>query len=150
MDKLEANEVMTRLQDYKDIISSFGELLSIENEALKEFRVNDVKDLYTKKAWFVMTYRNLVAYFIKNNDALKLLDADIKKDLFNKSQELGDLLHENDLLLKTRMETSQTVIDSIVHAAKLTNKSNATSYGYNGGYSPLNNNHNALTFNQTL
>ena len=93
-----------------------------------------------KNTWCYFIWYNIFASFIKNNEALKLLDTEIRKYLFNKSQELENLLHENDLLLKTRMETSQTVIDSIVNAGKLTKKSNATSYGYKRGYSLFNKN----------
>ena len=97
-----------------------------------------------------MAYRGLVAYFIKNQALLETINEAEKLDLKNCSQALDELLQENDRLLKTRMETSKTVMDSIVNIAKITNKTNATSYGNNGSYTPLDNSRNALAINRTL
>ena len=81
---------------------------------------------------------------------MDLLDDEKKKELKSVSQELDALLKENDLLLKTRMETSKNVMNTIINIAKVTNNRNATSYGSQGRYSPLDNNKNALAVNRTL
>lgn len=44
----------------------------------------------------------------------------------------------------------QNVMDTIVNIAKVSNNINATSYGAQGRYSPLDNSKNALAVNRTL
>lgn len=150
MENIENQEIKQKAQDYKEIIESFSELLRTENQALTDFNMDMVASLYEKKLQTVMAYRSLVAYFIKNQSALENLDEAEKSDLKSCSLALDELLQENDRLLKTRMETSQTVMDSIINIAKITNKNNATSYGNTGSYTPLDNSRNALAINRTL
>ena len=66
------------------------------------------------------------------------------------STRLDELIKTNEQLLKTRMETSKNVMDTIVNIAKVSNNINATSYGAQGRYSPLDNSKNALAVNRTL
>ncbi len=150
MENIEQQDINQKIQDYKEIIASFSELLKTENQALTDFNLELVSSLYEKKLQTVMAYRGLVAYFIKNQALLETINEAEKLDLKNCSQALDELLQENDRLLKTRMETSKTVMDSIVNIAKITNKTNATSYGNNGSYTPLDNSRNALAINRTL
>ena len=90
------------------------------------------------------------AYFIKNHEALEQLPKADKKDLREASLRLDELIRENELLLKTRMEASRNVMNTIINIAKVTNNRNATSYGAQGRYSPLDNSKNALAINRTL
>ena len=112
--------------------------------------MDTVGRLFEKKAQTVGVYRGLVAFFIKNQDALSSLSPEEKENLKEESKMLDELLLENDKLLKTRMETSQTVMDSIINIAKVANNANATSYGCQGRYTPLDNSKNALAVNRTL
>ncbi len=140
MENIEQQDINQKIQDYKEIIASFSELLKTENQALTDFNLELVSSLYEKKLQTVMAYRGLVAYFIKNQALLETINEAEKLDLKNCSQALDELLQENDRLLKTRME----------NIAKITNKTNATSYGNNGSYTPLDNSRNALAINRTL
>lgn len=150
MEELQLQEVSSKLEDLKQVIGSFSQLLKAENQALKEFNVEAVSALYEQKTKIVAAYRSMSAFFIKSPQSLDLLDDEKKKELKSVSQELDALLKENDLLLKTRMETSKNVMNTIINIAKVTNNRNATSYGSQGRYSPLDNNKNALAVNRTL
>lgn len=150
MENISQQEIQNKIEDYKAIIDNFSALLREENKALNEFNVEVVAQLFEKKAQIVGVYRGLVAYFIKNREYLEKLSAEEKQALKVNSQDLDALLQENDKLLKTRMETSKSVMDSIVNIAKVTNKANATSYSAGGNYTPLDNTKNALAINRTL
>lgn len=150
MENLGKEEILKKIADYKDIIVGFSELLKTENQALSDYNMDLIGKLYEKKSQTVIVYRSMVAFFIKNREELSALTAEERADLREKSQTLDSLLRENDQLLKTRMETSQTVMDSIVNIAKVTNNANATSYGSEGRYTPLDNSHNAMAVNRTL
>lgn len=150
MENTNHEELDKKITDYREIIASFSALLREENKALNELDMDTIGRLFEKKAQTVAVYRGLVAFFIKNQDALSTLSAEEKQSLKEESQALNELLQENDQLLKTRMETSKTVMDSIINIAKVTNNANATSYGAQGRYTPLDNSRNALAINRTL
>ena len=150
MEELQLKEVSSKLEDLKKVIASFAQLLTKENKALREFDVEAVSALYEQKIKIVSAYRSMSAFFIKSQENLSALSDEQKKSLKEVSQELDALLKENDLLLKTRMETSKNVMNTIINIAKVTNNRNATSYGSKGKYSPLDNNKNALAINRTL
>lgn len=148
--QIDTADAQKKVQDYRDVIMTFSELLKEENLALNEYNVQKVGTLYERKSKLVGAYRSLVAFFMKNFQILKELDEDTRIDLREKSMELDALLKENDVLLKTRMETSKNIMDSIVRIAKITNNANSTSYGSHGNYSPLDNSKNAIAINRTL
>lgn len=150
MENMTQEELNKKIADYHEIISGFSALLEEENKALAELDMDTVGRLFEKKAQTVGVYRGLVAFFIKNQDALSSLGDEEKKSLKEASETLNALLLENDKLLKTRMETSQTVMNSIINIAKVANNANATSYGCQGRYTPLDNSKNALAVNRTL
>ena len=151
MENTAENKLMNeKIEYFKEVVQNFTELLTRENEALEKFDFITVSGLYEQKAKTVSVYRGLIAYFIKNQQELNQAPAEVRANLKELSLQLDALLKENDVLLKTRMETSKTVMDSIVNIAKITNNANATSYGAQGKYSPLDNNSNALAINRTL
>ncbi len=150
MEELRLEEINNKIADLQEVISGFATLLKAENEALRKFDAEAVGAMYEQKAKTVAAYRSMSAFFIKNQDCLSKADAELKAELKEASQELDALLKENELLLKTRMETSKNVMDTIINIAKVTNNRNATSYGAHGTYSPLDNNKNALAINRTL
>lgn len=104
----------------------------------------------SKKVKLVTAYRSFVAFFIKNQEGLKLLDQEDKLTLREEALKLDELQHENSKLLQTRMKVSQTIMDSIVNLAKNRTKAYSTSYGSQGKYSPLDNSKNAIAINRTL
>lgn len=151
MEKLsQIEEINQKIKDYKEIILSFSALLNEENRALEQFDTDTVGALYEQKCKIVTAYRGMVAYFIKNQTILNSLDDEKKQDLKEVSVNLDKLLQENDTLLKTRMETSQSIMNTIVNIAKAANNANSTSYGAQGKYSPLDNSKNAIAINRTL
>lgn len=150
MENQEQNIFASKVNDFKAIVGSFATLLQAENEALEKFDLNKVGELYEQKTKTVTAYRNMVAYFIKNQESLKQLPETERSNLREISQNLDALIRKNDMLLKTKMQTNKVVMDSIINIAKVTNNANSTSYGAQGKYSPLDNNSNALTVNRTL
>lgn len=150
MENQEQNILAAKVSDFKEIVSSFSQLLQAENGALEKFDLAKVSELYEQKSKTVTAYRNMVAYFIKNQESLKALPEADRNNLRDISQQLDELIRKNDILLKTKMQTNKMVMDSIVNIAKVTNNANSTSYGSQGKYSPLDNNSNALTVNRTL
>ena len=150
MENQEQNIFASKVNDFKAIVGSFATLLQAENEALEKFDLNKVGELYEQKTKTVTAYRNMVAYFIKNQESLKQLPESERDNLRDISQNLDALIRKNDMLLKTKMQTNKVVMDSIINIAKVANNANSTSYGAQGKYSPLDNNSNALTVNRTL
>ncbi len=150
MENQEQNIFASKVNDFKAIVGSFATLLQAENEALEKFDLNKVGELYEQKTKTVTAYRNMVAYFIKNQESLKQLPEPERDNLREISQNLDALIRKNDMLLKTKMQTNKVVMDSIINIAKVANNANSTSYGAQGKYSPLDNNSNALTVNRTL
>ena len=150
MENQEQNIFASKVNDFKEIVGSFATLLQSENEALEKFDLDRVGELYEQKTKTVTAYRNMVAYFIKNQESLKQLPEAERDNLRDISQNLDALIRKNDMLLKTKMQTNKVVMDSIINIAKVTNNANSTSYGAQGKYSPLDNNSNALTVNRTL
>ena len=63
-------EMQKKISDYQEILLTFAELLQEENQALRDYNVVRVSEMYEQKAQIVSVYRNLVAYFIKNQHAL--------------------------------------------------------------------------------
>ena len=78
------------------------------------------------------------------------MDIEDKRILRDEALKLDELQHENSKLLQTRMQVSQTIMDSIVNLAKARTSTYSTSYGSQGKYSPLDNSKNAMTINRTL
>ena len=150
LQQFNTEDLRQKIADYRNIISVFSEILQNENQALKAFDTDTVGKLFEKKAHVVGVYRTLVAFFIKNKEALNLLNPEERAEIKSQTALLDNLLKENDQLLKTRMETGQTVMNSIINFAKAANTATATSYGSQGNYSPLDNSKNAIAINRTL
>ena len=150
MKEFNIEEINNKIEDLLDVMDGLAEVLEKENQALQKFDVEAVGSLYESKTKAVGAYRALSGFFIKNQNYLKDADVELKKELKEESLNLEELLQQNDLLLRTRMETSKNVMNTIINIAKVTNNSNATSYGAHGNYSPMDNNKNALAINRTL
>ena len=150
MEELQAEEIAKKIDLMKQIVIGFIQVISKENEALQKGDVQTVKILYEQKIKTVAAYRSLSAFFIKNREAVASYESKDKEDLKILSADLDKTLRNNELLLKTRMEAGQKVMDTIINIAKKANKVCATSYGSHGNYTPLDNNYNALAFNRTL
>lgn len=150
MEELQTNEIIEKIEIMKQIVIGFTNVLGQENEALKNNDVKMVKALYEQKLKTVAAYRSMSGFFIKNREAIAALENPLKEELKKLSAELDVSLKTNELLLKTSMEAGKKVMDTFINIAKVTNNSNATSYGAQGNYTPLDNNRNALAFNRTL
>ena len=150
MEELQTQEILSKMEMMKQIVMGFTNVINKENEALKNNDVKMVKSLYEQKLKTVAAYRSLSAFFIKNRSSISAVETPLKEELKELSKELDNGLKTNELLLKTRMEAGKRVMDTIVNIAKVTNNSNASSYGSHGNYTLLGNNYNALAFNRTL
>ncbi len=150
IEQLKPEDIRQKIADYRNIVSCFSNLLQEENNALRDMNMDVISALFEKKAHTVSVYRSLVAFFIKHKNYLEELSIEERSSLKEEASALDKLLNENNQLLKTRMQTSQTVMDSIINYAKAANNANATSYGNQGKYSPLDNSKNAIAINRTL
>ncbi len=150
MEEKTITDINAKIEEYKEVIAHFSSLLETENEALRKYDIDTVAALLEKKTGLVMSYRSMVAYFIKNQENFSRADLSNRQSLKEMSQKLDNLMKENDRLLKTKMETSRTIMDSIVRMAKAANTSNSASYGAEGKYTPVDNMQNALAVNKTL
>ena len=150
MEENQINEIIAKIDIMKQIIIGFSDVILKENAALKNNDVKTVKMLYEQKIKTIAAYRSTSAYFIKNSELISSFNSPEKEELKSLSKELDAQLKINEMLLKTRMDAGKKVMDTFINIAKVTNNTNATSYGSQGGYTPLNNNHNALAFNRTL
>lgn len=138
------------IEDYKEIVLGLSDILEIENDLLQRLELQEASKMIEQKNKAIIAYRGSVAKLIQNQDVLENISDKENDELRVISQDLDDLLKENDIILKTRMETSQSVIDSIVGMMKMSNASSATSYGSQGVFSPLEKSKNAITINETL
>lgn len=150
MAELQEKDILEKIDLMKQIVSGFRDVITKENDALQKGDIQGIKALYEQKIKTVAAYRSASAFFIKNREAIAAFSGEEKDELRVLSAELNKVLRTNELLLKTRMEAGKKVMDTIINIAKNTNKSNATSYGSHGTYTPLDNNRNALAFNRTL
>ena len=150
MAELQEKDILEKIDLMKQIVSGFRDVITKENDALQKGDIQGIKALYEQKIKTVAAYRSASAFFIKNREAIAAFSGEEKDELRALSAELNKVLRTNELLLKTRMEAGKKVMDTIINIAKNTNKSNATSYGSHGTYTPLDNNRNALAFNRTL
>ena len=150
MEENQINEILAKIDIMKQIVTGFIDVVTKENVALKVNDVKTVKALYEQKLKTISAYRSMSAYFIKNSELVSSFNDNSKDELKELSKELDACLKTNELLLKTRMEAGKKVMDSFINIAKVTNNTFATSYGSQGKYTPLDNNHNALAFNRTL
>jgi len=139
-----------KISDYNEVIISFADVLRQENLALQAFDVAAVSNLYEQKSKLSLAYRSMVSFFIKHQEELKNISEEDKSTLRKNSLELEQLFKENDLLLKTRMEASKSVVGAIVDATKMAAESQATSYGAQGTYARLNNQNSAMAINSTF
>ncbi len=150
MEENQVIEILSKIDTMKQIVTGFIDVISKENSALKINDVKTVKALYEQKLKTIAAYRSMSAFFIKNSEMISSFEDPTKEELKELSKELDNCLKVNELLLKTRMEAGKKVMDSFINIAKVANNSFATSYGAQGRYTPLDNNHNALAFNRTL
>lgn len=150
MENNQITEILAKIDIMKQIVIGFINVVSKENTALKTNDVKTVKTLYEQKLKTIAAYRSMSAYFIKNSELISSFEDPAKEELKELSKELDTQLKFNELLLKTRMEAGKKVMDTFINIAKVANNTFATSYGAQGRYTPLDNNHNALAFNRTL
>lgn len=94
MENQEQNILAAKVSDFKEIVSSFSQLLQAENEALEKFDLAKVSELYEQKSKTVTAYRNMVAYFIKNQESLKALPEADRNNLRDISQQLDELIRK--------------------------------------------------------
>ncbi len=150
MEKNKASDINEKIEEYRSIITHFTALLEEENEALRKYDMEKVSTLLDKKVQIVSSYRTMAGYFIKNQEILKAATETSKQEIKDISIKLDTLMKENERLLKTKMETSRTVMDSIVRMAKKVSSTSSTSYGSGGTYTPVDNMQNAFAINRTL
>ena len=150
MEETGKTELLQKIDDYNEVLVNFSNVLRQENQALNAFDVDAVSALLEQKSKLSLAYRTMVAFFIKHQEELKGIADGVKEQLKHNSLELEKLFRENDLLLKTRMEASKTVVGAIVDATKMAAVAQATSYGAHGTYAPLTSRDSAIAVNRTL
>lgn len=148
--EISTDNLIEKINTYCDIVTEFSKLLETENEALRVYDVEKIAQLYDQKTHIVGAYRSIVAFFIKNQTLLSNIELSYREKMKTLAAGLDKLMKENDLLLKTKMQTSQSVMDSFVGIAKTVRNSNATSYGAGGKYSNVDNAQSAIALNKTF
>ena len=98
MEELHTTEVSSKIADFKEIVTSFSELLTLENKALEEFDVETVSSLYERKAKTISAYRSLVAYFIKNQQELAALAEQERQEMKEISTRLDELINKRTVI----------------------------------------------------
>lgn len=148
--EISINDFNDKVNTYCDIVERFSALLQAENEALRAYDMEKITQLYEAKVHVVSGYRSIVAFFIKNQKRLDDIASDLRAKMKDLAVKLDVLMKENDLLLKTKMQTSQSVMNSFVGIAKNVRNTNATSYGAGGQYSNVDHAQSAIALNKTF
>ena len=81
MDETKINEILSKIDIMKQIVTGFINVVSKENEALKNNNVNGVRALYEQKLKTIAAYRSMSAYFIKNSEIISSFASPEKEDL---------------------------------------------------------------------
>lgn len=150
MEELNTQNIADKIAVMKQIVASFTEVVTTENQALRNNDIVTIKHIYEQKIKTVAAYRSACAFFIKNQEAIAAYNAPDKVELKDLSAKLDAALKENELLLKTRMDAGKAVMNTLIQAAKMANNKQATAYGSKGGYALMDNQRNALAFNRTM
>lgn len=141
---------MEKIQEYIEVVTTLSEILAEENKLLSALKFDDSAALLERKTKAINIYKASVSYMIENAEMVNSLGKDDREYIKEISVTLNDLIKENDLILRTKMEVSKSVMDAIVGMLKKSNISNSTSYGAMGTLNPLEKSRNAITINQTL
>lgn len=141
---------MEKIQEYIEIVTTLSEILDEENTLLSQLQFDQTSSLLERKAKAINIYKTSVSYMMDNTHIVESLSKPDKEYIKEISKNLDDLIKNNDLILRTKMEVSKSVMDSIIGMLKKSTISNSTSYGSMGTLNPLEKSKNAITLNQTL
>jgi len=107
-----------RLNDLIVITGRLAELLRRENDALKNRRSQEVRDLLDEKATLSRVYETRFKGVLEMPDVLEQADRDIRERLMASGDKVKSLMDENARLLKTAIDANRRVVDLIADAVR--------------------------------
>ena len=113
------------------ITGRLAELLQRENDALKNHRSQEVRDLLDEKATLSRVYETRFKGLSEQSEIFEQADLDIRERLKALGDKVQALIDENARLLKTAIEANRRVVDLIAEAVREQQPS-AGVYGANG------------------
>lgn len=126
------------------------EVLEMENEALAARDVDGVRELTETKQALARMYEQAMRPVNDEPELLDRLTPERKEELTQLGLRLKELVDQNALLLKARMDACQKVMDVLVDAVKR-ESTTTTHYGHAGRIDqPRGTENVSITFNQVL
>ena len=142
-----------RIEDILVITDRLIEILSKENETLRQQEFSKIRELLEEKATISRVYETKVLTLEENPDLLEKLNTSVKEQLMRQGREVKRLTDENGHLLTNAIEANRQVVNLIADAVRETSKKTDT-YGSSGSNVPrgprAEANSIALSLDQTL
>ena len=124
-------DVIGRINDLIIISTGLAELLTRENEALRERRPKEVAELLDDKTTLCKAYETRLRGLADEEEALAEVDPDLRERLRGLGEKVLELTEANARLLKIGMEANRRVVKSVAEAVK-TSRPSANTYSANG------------------
>lgn len=109
---------LDRVNDLIFICERMIEILTIENDALKNHKSGIIQERLDEKTKLSLFYERHMKAIQRSEDAFKDVEPDILETLRELGQEMNELLDENGRLLEIAMDSNKRVIQAIATAAK--------------------------------
>jgi hypothetical protein len=126
-------DVSNRINDLIVISTGLADLLTRENEALREQRPKEVAELLDDKTILCKAYETRLRGLADEDqdEALAEVDPDLRERLRGLCEKVMGLTEENARLLKIGMEANRRVVKSVAEAVK-TSRPSANTYSASG------------------
>ncbi len=138
-----------RVNDLIFICERMIEILTKENDALRNNDGNQVKDRVEEKTQLSLFYERHMKTLQRNPDQLKEVDKDTLTTLRELGEEMNELLDENGRLLKVAMESNRRFMKRVAEAAQVHSPHSGT-YANNGHAGPQGSQAAPVSLNQEL
>ncbi len=107
-----------RLNDLIVITGRLAELLQRENQALRQHRAQEVRDLLDEKSTLSRVYETRYKGIAEHPEIIEGADPDVRDRLRIMGEKVGALMDENAKLLRTAIEANSRVVDLIADAVR--------------------------------
>ena len=115
-------ESTPRIEDILVITDRLIEILSKENETLRQQEFSKIRELLEEKATISRVYETKVLTLEENPDLLEKLNTSVKEQLMRQGREVKRLTDENGHLLTNAIEANRQVVNLIADAVRETSK----------------------------
>lgn len=140
---------LERVNDLIFICERMIEILSLENEALRNNESSKIKERIDEKTQLSLFYERHMKSIQRNPNAMADIDEDTIKNLRELGEEMNLLLDENGRLLKIAMDTNRRFMKRVADAARAQTPHSGT-YAQNGQTGPSQSQTASVSFNQEL